>query len=78
MKFILLINIKMPTTVGILIFIIKLKFTLRLVQQAKKKVKFIGILIFMLNWVENKKKFYNLEPRPCSTSPLFSMTSILH
>ena len=46
MKFFLLINIKMPTVVGILIFISMKIFHAEL-YSAGKNVKIIGILIFM-------------------------------
>ena len=71
-EIILLINIKMPTVVGILIFISKLNFTL---FSIKKNVKIIRILIFF-SWINHmfkcdeilKKSFISSGPRVASTS----------
>ena len=64
-KFILLINIKMPTIVGILTFISMINTTYEC-SKARKSV-FCGILVFMsslnfvLSWVEYEKSF--ITPR---------------
>ena len=60
-KFILLINVKMPTIVGILTFISMINTRLRDLTQ--ETFIFVGILVFMiswnfmLSWVEHEKKF---------------------
>ena len=67
-KFILLINVKMPTIVGILIFISMINTTSERLKA--RNSSFVSILVFMsswnfvLSWVVHEK-FYNLRPR-CS------------
>ena len=61
MKFILLINVKMPTIVGILSFISMINKQLRDLKGGT--TSFVGILDFMsswnfmLSWVEHEKSF---------------------
>ena len=62
----LLINVKMPTIVGILTFMSgKIAF---LAYMSLKKAEFLDIFIlmsiqsFMLNWVEHEKSFITLGP----------------
>ena len=47
MKFFLLINVKMPTIVGILTFISR-KNSILVLPEPEKKVAFLGIFIFMI------------------------------
>ena len=62
MKFILLINVKMPTTVGILKFINMINTTS---ERLKARNFFIvSILVFMSRWVEHEKSFITSEPGP--------------
>ena len=63
MKFLLLINIKMQTIVGILIFIsMKIFMLSSAVQEQEESLNlfFIGRTNFILSWVEHDKKFYDL------------------
>ena len=66
MKFFLLINIKMPTNVGILIFISRKSFMLSSDVQEEPLncwyLIFIGVTNFILSWVEHEKRFHNLRP----------------
>ena len=59
MKFFMLINIKMPTVVGILIFISRKNFMLSSALQEKSLncwyLTFIGRTNFILSWVEHEK-----------------------
>ena len=64
MEFILLINVKMPTTVGILTFVSRINDWL---SQFKSEIPyflsnlmFMSSLNFMLSLVEHEKKFCNL------------------
>ena len=83
MKFFLLINIKMPTIVGILIFISRNNFMLSSAVQEESVncwylfiFFFFGRTNFILSWDEHEKKFYNLGPWTalCSDLNLSSMT----
>ena len=68
MKIFLLINVKMPTIVGILTFMSRKNSILGSLEP-KKKPNFLIFFIhmpiqnFMLNWVEHKKSFKNLGAR---------------
>ena len=66
MKFFLLINIKMPTTVGILTFMSGKNSILGLSELKKAKFFYIFILMcilnFMLNCVEHGKSFITSGP----------------
>ena len=68
MKFILLINVKMPTIVGIITFISRIKFMLGLYNLAANETSFDSISIysrslnFMLSRVEHEKSFINMGP----------------
>ena len=68
MKFSQLINMKMPTIVGIFIFITE-KFSCSAMLSKKEfaivsNLRFyISRTNFMLSWVEHEKKFYNLGAR---------------
>ena len=65
MTFIMLINVKMPTTVGILTFISMINKTFE--RFKARNFLFLSILVlmssckFMLSWVEHEKA-YNLSP----------------
>ena len=73
-KFILLINIKMPTNVGILTCISMIN-TIYERLKAKKSL-FVGILVsmsswnFVLSWVEHEKSFITSGPGPNYTYKL--------
>ena len=64
-KFILLINVKMPTIVGILTFVSMINTTRDLKRETSL---FVGILVFMsswnfmLSWFENEKSFIASGP----------------
>ena len=63
MKFIMLINVKMPTIVGILIFISRINTTSESLKREQEKslfftiLDFMSIWIFMLSWGEHEKSF---------------------
>ena len=70
MKFFLLIYIKMPTIVGILIFISRKNFMLNSAVQEKKfkLIVFTNVIFYRQNKFHSQlswawKKFYNLGPR---------------
>ena len=80
-KFILLINVKMPTIVGILTFISMINTTYESFESKKKSV-YGGILVFMsscnfvLSWVEHEKSFITSGPGP-EVIKLFSCSTQL-
>ena len=62
MKFSLLINMKMPTTVGIFIFISREKFMLGYVLQERIAIVSSLRTNFMLSWVEHETSFITSGP----------------
>ena len=69
MKFSLLINMKMPTIVGIFIFISKEIFMLSYVSKIEfaivSNLRFISRTNFMLSLVEHEKSFITSDPEVC-------------
>ena len=69
MKFILLINVKMPTIVGILTFMSRINTSY---ERLKVRNTYFSILVFMntlylmLSWVGHEKKLYDLGASICS------------
>ena len=62
MKFIILINVKMPTIVGILTFISMINTTIWEFESRKGLPPFLmSSLNLKLTWVEHENKLYNLN-----------------
>ena len=79
MKFSLLINMKMPTIVGIFIFISREIFMLSMLSKKEfssvTNLRFISRPNFMLSWVVHEKSF--ITPGPVSEYSKTSMTQTL-
>ena len=64
-KFVLLINVKMPKIVGILTFISRRNTINEYLRHLKQETSsFVGILVFMISWVEHEKSFITSGPVP--------------
>ena len=60
MSIYMLINVKMPTIVGILTFMSMMNFIFTFMSMINFILTFMSMINFMLSWLEHEQKFYNL------------------